>query len=52
MTAPPTFTQTLDRVAALVTTTNLRSLIGQVELDGQDPAVAAQTLLRTNGIIP
>ena len=52
MTAPPTFTPTLDRVAALVTTTNLRSLIGQVELDGQDPAVAAQTLLRPNGIIP
>ena len=51
-TAPSTFTPTLDRVAALVTTTNLMSLIGQVELDAQDPVVAAQTFLRTNGIIP
>ena len=51
-TAPPTFTPTLDRVAALVTTTNLRSLIGQVELDAQDPAVAAQAFLAANPIIP
>ena len=51
-TAPPTLTPTLDRVAALVTTTTLRTLIGQVELDAQDPAVAAQTLLRANGILP
>jgi glycine betaine/choline ABC-type transport system substrate-binding protein len=51
-TAPATFTPTLDRVAALVTTGNLRSLIGQVELDGQDSVVAAQTLLRANRIIP
>ena len=51
-TAPPTFTLTLDRVAALVTTTNLRSLIGQVELDAQDPAVAAQAFLSANPIIP
>ena len=51
-TAPPTLTPTLDRVAALVTTTTLRTLIGQVELDAQDPAVAAQTLLREKGILP
>ena len=51
-TAPATLTPTLDRVAALVNTTNLRTLIGQVELDGQDRAVAAQAFLRTNLIIP
>ncbi len=51
-TAPATFTPTLDRVAALVTTDNLRSLIGQVELDAQDQAVVAQVFLRANGIIP
>ncbi len=47
--APATFAPTLERVAALVTTDKLRSLIGQVELDAQDPTVVAQAFLRANG---
>jgi glycine betaine/choline ABC-type transport system substrate-binding protein len=50
-TAPATFTPTLDRVAALVSTENLRILIGQVELDGQDLATVSQAFLRANGLI-
>ncbi len=50
--APATFIPSLERVAALVTTDNLRSLIGQVELDAQDPTAVAQTFLRANGVIP
>ncbi len=50
--APATFTPALERVALLVTTENLRSLIGQVELDALDPAAVAQTFLRANGVIP
>lgn len=49
--APATFTATLDQVAARVTTDNLRTLVGQVELDPQDLTVAAQVFLRANGII-
>ena len=45
------FTPTLDRVAALLTTDTLRTVIGQVELDGQDLALTAATLLRAGGII-
>ena len=47
-TAPATFTPALDRVAALLTTDTLRSRIGQIELDAQDPAVVAQAFLRAN----
>lgn len=50
--APATFAPTLDRVAALLTTTNMRSLLGAVDLDGQDAATATQGLLRANGVIP
>ena len=50
--APATFAPTLDRVAALLTTQNMRTLLGAVELDGQDPAAAAQGFLRANGVIP
>jgi glycine betaine/choline ABC-type transport system substrate-binding protein len=51
-TAPATFAPTLDRVAALLTTQNMRTLLGAVDLDGQDAAVAAQGFLRANGVIP
>lgn len=50
--APATFAPTLDRVAALLTTTNMRSLLGAVDLDGQNAATATQGLLRANGVIP
>jgi glycine betaine/choline ABC-type transport system substrate-binding protein len=50
--APAPFTPTLTSVAGLVTTDVLRSLVGKVELDAQDPTVVAQEFLRTNGIIP
>lgn len=49
--APATFAPTLERVAASVTTDALRSLIGQVELDGQDPVTVAQAFLRANGVV-
>jgi glycine betaine/choline ABC-type transport system substrate-binding protein len=51
-TAPAAFAPTLDRVAALLTTDAVRALAGAVELDGKDLAVAAQELLRANGVIP
>ena len=51
-TAPAAFGPTLDRVAALLTTENLRTLLGLVDIDGQDPATAAQGLLRASGVIP
>ena len=51
-TAPATFGQTLDRVAALLTSPNVRSLRGLVEVDGQDPAVVAHDFLAANGVIP
>jgi glycine betaine/choline ABC-type transport system substrate-binding protein len=50
--APASFAPTLDRVAALLTTQNMRTLLGAVDLDGQDVTVAAQGLLRANGVIP
>ena len=49
--APAAFAPTLERVAALVTTDTLRSLVGQVELDAQDPTAVAQAFLRANGVI-
>ena len=51
-TAPPAFAPTLDRVEALLTTENLRTLLGLVDIDGQDPAAAMQGFLRTHGVIP
>jgi glycine betaine/choline ABC-type transport system substrate-binding protein len=51
-TAPAAFGPTLDRVAALLSTENTRTLLGLVDIDGQDAGVAAQGLLRANGVIP
>jgi len=51
-TAPAAFGQTLDRVAALLSTESMRALLGLVDIDGQDAAAAAQGLLRANGVIP
>lgn len=50
--APATFAPILTTVAGLVTTDALRTLVGQVELDAQDPALVTQGFLRANGIIP
>lgn len=51
-TAPPAFAPTLDRVEALLTTESLRTLLGLVDIDGQDPVAATQGFLRTHGVIP
>lgn len=51
-TAPAAFGPTLDRVAALLSTENMRRLLGLVDIDGQDATTAVQALLRANGVIP
>lgn len=49
--APPEFAQTVDGVAALVTTGALSGLRGAVELSGATPAAAAEAFLRANKVI-
>lgn len=50
--APAVFAPTVDRVTALLTTQNMRTLLGAVDLDGQDLAAVVQGFLRANGVIP
>jgi glycine betaine/choline ABC-type transport system substrate-binding protein len=48
----PVFEATINRVSALLTLPAIRELNAAVELDGQDPAVAATQFLQAQGILP
>jgi osmoprotectant transport system substrate-binding protein len=48
----PAFTQTIDRVSALLTTNVLRRLNAAVDQSNQDPKVVAQQFLQQHGLVP
>jgi osmoprotectant transport system substrate-binding protein len=48
----PVFTDTINRVSALLTLDAVRELNAQVVLYGQDPATVAQQFLQSAGVLP
>ena len=48
----PAFTQTIDRVSALLTTNVLRRLNAAVDQSNQDPKLVAQQFLQQHGLVP
>ncbi len=48
----PVFTETIDRVSALLTTKTLRRLNAAVDLGNQDPKLVAKQFLQQHGLVP
>ena len=48
----PAFTDTIDRVSALLTTNSLRRLNAAVDVGNQDPKLVAKQFLQQHGLVP
>jgi osmoprotectant transport system substrate-binding protein len=48
----PAFTETIDRISALLTTNTLRRLNAAVDVGNQDPKLVAQQFLEQHGLVP